>query len=74
MSPAAGRREKRDFLRAVRRDLRDHPELPDAGETARIVFGVIAMHVTAGEIGKIVDALPREIRALWPKISVHSLE
>ncbi|MDE2230278.1 MAG: DUF2267 domain-containing protein [Alphaproteobacteria bacterium] len=56
-----------DLLDAVRRELREHLELHDAERVARIVFEVLAMHVTLGEIGKIVKSLPREIRALWPQ-------
>jgi uncharacterized protein (DUF2267 family) len=65
-SPAAGRRERHDFLESIRHELRDHAELRDPERAARIVFAVIAMHVTPGEVHKIVGALPRDIRALWP--------
>lgn len=56
-----------DFLESIRHELREHLELHDAERVARIVFDVVAMHVTAGEVGKIVSSLPREIRALWPQ-------
>ena len=59
--------ERRNFLASIRHDLRDHPELRDPERVARIVFGVIGMHVSAGEVQKIGNGLPRELRALWPK-------
>ena len=66
-SPAAGGRERPDFLESLRHELRDHPELRDTERAARIVFSVIAMHVAPGEVRKISHALPRELRALWPQ-------
>src|SRR5262249_57626595 len=66
-SPAAGGRERTDFLESLRHELRDHPELRDPERAARLVFTVIAMHVAPGEVRKISHALPRELRALWPQ-------
>ncbi len=56
-----------DFLGSIRHELREHLELHDAERVARIVFEVVGMHLTAGEIDKVVKSLPREIRALWPQ-------
>ena len=66
-SPSTGGQRRNDFLEAVGRELRDHPELRNAERVARIVFGAIATHVTPGETEKIVHSLPREVRALWPQ-------
>ncbi len=56
-----------DLLESIRHELREHLELHDTERIARIVFDVVTRHVTAGEIDKIVNSLPREIRALWPQ-------
>lgn len=64
---ATGERQRSDFLEAVRHELRENLELRDAERVARIVFDVITMHLTTGEIDKTVRSLPREIRALWPQ-------
>ena len=62
-----GARHRGDFLEVLRHELRDHLELRDVGRVASIVLGVIQAHVSAGEIEKIVHALPREVRAMWPE-------
>ncbi len=64
--PLPGRRERDGFLDDIRRELRDHQELSDPARVACVVFGVIGMHITAGEVEKIVRSLPREVRTLWP--------
>ncbi|MGO8915081.1 MAG: DUF2267 domain-containing protein [Stellaceae bacterium] len=64
-STLTGGRQRRDFLEAVRHQLREHLELCDAERVARVVFDVVTMHVTPGEIEKIAHSLPREVRALW---------
>jgi uncharacterized protein (DUF2267 family) len=35
-------------------------------QAARVVFSVIARHVSSGEAQKVKTALPKEIQALWP--------
>lgn len=71
---ATARSSRNGFLDAVRHELRDHHELQNTERVARIVFGVIATHVTAGEIEHIVPSLPREVRALWPQPAVKNAE
>jgi uncharacterized protein (DUF2267 family) len=36
-------------------------------DTTEGVFGVIGRHVTAGQAGKVREALPEPVRALWPQ-------
>ncbi len=36
-------------------------------DAARAVFQVLENHVTAGEISDVIQALPQDIRALWPR-------
>lgn len=38
----------------------------DAEDAARAVFQVLEHHLTPGEVGKVIQALPMEIRPLWP--------
>ena len=66
---AAGARHRGDFLETLRHELRDHLELRDVRRVAGIVLGVIQAHLSAGEVEKIVHALPKEVRALWPEPS-----
>jgi len=66
--PSAVVPERRDadaFLDRIGHALRDHPELGDPARVARIVFGVLGEHLTAGEVDKVVHTLPRQVRALW---------
>jgi uncharacterized protein (DUF2267 family) len=35
-------------------------------DAARAVFQTLEHHVSAGEIGNVVQSLPKDIRALWP--------
>jgi uncharacterized protein (DUF2267 family) len=62
------RRHEQAFLESVGRELHGHLELQDTERVARVVLGVIAKNLTAGEVHKIVNALPRDLRALWPEI------
>jgi len=73
VSTSAPSRQRHDFLETVRHELREHLELRDTDRVTRIVFGVVAKHVTPGEIEKIVHSLPREVRALWTQSSPQSL-
>jgi uncharacterized protein (DUF2267 family) len=73
--PEPAWREKRHeqaFLEAVGRELHGHLELRDTERVARIVLRVIAQNLTAGEIRKVVDALPRDLRALWREPSARA--
>jgi uncharacterized protein (DUF2267 family) len=39
----------------------------NARDATRTVFGVLARHVSPGEVRKLRDTLPAEIRTLWPE-------
>lgn len=59
-------RSREEFLSKI------HTHLPKARpinpeDAARAVFQVLEKHVTAGEISDVIQALPQEIRALWPR-------
>jgi uncharacterized protein (DUF2267 family) len=58
-------RHRAGFLAPVREAFRGDPDI-DPEAVTRAVFGVLAAHVTAGEIEGVKKALPHEIRALWP--------
>lgn len=76
-NPSPAGRERRQghaFFDTISHELRDHLELHDAERVARIVFGVIGRRLTTGEIRKIVDSLPREIRVLWPGDTVEDVQ
>jgi uncharacterized protein (DUF2267 family) len=57
-------RTKEDFLAHIAAAFRDDPSI-NAEEVARVVFHVIASHVTPGEVKHVRIALPGEIRSLW---------
>ena len=41
----------------------------DVKEATRVVLGVITRHVTGGQVEKVRQALPQDIRALWPEVT-----
>lgn len=55
-----------EFLQGIADGLRfDRPI--DPADAARSVFRVIAHHIDLGQSAKVRDALPKDIRALWPE-------
>jgi len=58
-------RTRDEFLARIAKELEDtRPvNIPKAAEA---VFGILARHVSLGQIQKIVEALPADVRALWP--------
>jgi uncharacterized protein (DUF2267 family) len=58
-------RHAEQFLARIRHEFRNEPEV-EAGAVARAVFGVLAEHVTAGEIDDVKHLLPAGVRDLWP--------
>lgn len=65
----AGRPEKirprKDFLAQLAKHLARAPIEPE--DAARAVFQVLEKHVAPGEVSDVIQALPQEIRTLWPK-------
>ncbi len=58
-------RHRDQFLWHIRREFRNEPQV-DAVQVARVVFKVLAEHVTGGEIEDVKHNLPSGIRDLWP--------
>ena len=61
-------RKQEEFLEHVRAGLQGARPI-DVGDATRVVFGVIARHVTEGQAEKVRLALPKEIQALWPEVA-----
>ena len=70
-------RHQQEFLDLVAAGLKEHTELRDARRLTKIVFAVLANHVSAGEWEKILLTLPGELRELWvsepPKVPVKEI-
>jgi CBS domain-containing protein/uncharacterized protein (DUF2267 family) len=58
-------RHQQEFFDLVSAELKEHTELRDARRITKIVFGVLANHLSAGEREKVLRTLPAEIRELW---------
>jgi uncharacterized protein (DUF2267 family) len=58
-------RKREEFLALVASGLADIGPTDPAAAT-QAVFGVLERHVAAGEIAKVRNSLPAEIRSLWP--------
>ena len=56
-----------EFLALVSADLQ-HIRPVDPQDAARSVFKVLNRHVTAGQVEKIREALPEEVRRAWPRV------
>jgi uncharacterized protein (DUF2267 family) len=57
-------RHKEEFLAHIAAAFRDDPDV-DPERVTRVVFQVLAKHVTAGEIEGVKRTLPSELRSLW---------
>lgn len=55
-----------DFLQAIAEQLRDGRGV-NPRDAAISVFGVLNRHLSRGQIEKVIGALPRGIRAIWPE-------
>lgn len=58
-------RHKDEFLAHIAAAFRRDPQV-DAEQVARAVFAVLVEHIDPGQVNKVVAALPRELRDLWP--------
>lgn len=59
-------RARSDFLDRIDRDFQNDP-LADTAKAVSAVFGLLSAKVTAGEIADVRQALPADLRALWPE-------
>ncbi|MGH7421913.1 MAG: DUF2267 domain-containing protein [Candidatus Rokuibacteriota bacterium] len=67
--PATSReRKQEEFLEHVAAGLQGTRPI-DVKDATRVVLGVITRHVTAGQVEKVRQALPKDILALWPEAS-----
>jgi uncharacterized protein (DUF2267 family) len=59
-----------EFCGHIEREL--PPKFPMDGKTvAAGVFEVLRSQLDAGEIAKVIDQLPRPLKALWPSVARH---
>lgn len=58
-------RTREAFLGHIEKAFEKDPN-EDNAQVVRAVFGLLAKHVSAGEIEQVKHALPQEIRELWP--------
>ena len=58
-------RSQEDFLGHVKEELR-HVRPMDPQDGARAVFKVINHHIDPGEAADVLQALPKQIRIMWP--------
>ncbi len=49
--------------------LSSEPDPPEAEAATRAVFATVNKHVTQGSVKKTFQALPEDVRALWPGVS-----
>jgi uncharacterized protein (DUF2267 family) len=65
LKPQSRARHEQEFLDCVAASLKDHTGLRDTRRITKIVFGVLAKHLSAGETEKTLLVLPSDIRGLW---------
>jgi uncharacterized protein (DUF2267 family) len=53
-----------EFAERLGRELADTRPV-NLRDATRVVFGVLQRHTTAGQVAKILDALPEDLRSLW---------
>ncbi len=56
------------FLERIAADLSDLRPI-NTQDAVGAVFAVLAAHIDAGQVAKVVDALPADLRRLWPRRS-----
>lgn len=65
-------RAREEFLAHIARHF-ENIRPTDPADAAAAVFGVIEHHVDPGEVGKVIEALPKEIRTLWPAHAQYAM-
>lgn len=63
-------RSREQFLEHIEDAFKTDPN-EDNAQVVRAVFGLLANHVSEGEIEQVKHALPQDIRELWPGGAVH---
>jgi uncharacterized protein (DUF2267 family)/CBS domain-containing protein len=58
-------RHQQEFFDLVSAQLKEHAELRNAKRITKIVFGVLAKHLSPGETEKVLLTLPADLRELW---------
>jgi uncharacterized protein (DUF2267 family) len=58
-------RKKEQFLAHIAAAFREDPSI-DPEDVTQAVLGLLARHVSGGEVAGLKHALPAELRALWP--------
>jgi CBS domain-containing protein len=70
-------RHPQEFFDLVAAGLTEHSELRDVRRVTRIVFAVLAKHLSPGETDKVLGSLPEDLRQLWvsepPRIRVSAI-
>jgi uncharacterized protein (DUF2267 family) len=59
-------RHRAPYLARVEDEMGGYAEQREAGAVVRSVFRLLSRHVSAGELNQVRQALPAEVRALWP--------
>lgn len=60
-------RSRDEFLQQIRDYLQDVDPALDVDHTVRCVFKVLSRQVSEGQIEDVLQALPEELRELWPQ-------
>lgn len=58
-------RHKEEFLAHIATAFRNDPEV-DPERVARAALATLAENIDPGQVGKVIAALPHELRELWP--------
>ena len=58
-------RSREEFLQAVAEEVAPHPDI-DPGQAIQGTFHVFSRRISAGELNKIKQEMPEELRGLWP--------
>jgi uncharacterized protein (DUF2267 family) len=64
-------RQREEFLGRIALEFNADEKLSPAA-IARAVFAVLSAHITPGELEDVKQALPSEIRGLWPQLTPSS--